>query len=79
MKVFKKILSVLTALSWLLFLFVDYYWQIVITKAVCDQNATYGEMYGPLSFLRPIVLITALVLTGTALCMLFLAKNELHK
>ena len=76
MNAFKQVLSGLTALSWLLFLFVDYYWQIVITKAVCDQNATYGELYGTLSFLRPIVLIAALVLTGAALCMLSFSKTS---
>jgi len=29
-----------------------------------------------LSFLRPIVLIAALVLTGAALCMLFFSQNK---
>jgi hypothetical protein len=55
---------------WALFLWLDYLWQQVLEEAVTEQRGFYGELYGPLSFFRPLALWLALGVTILALVML---------
>ena len=70
MKIWNNVLSAMTVCSWTAFLFLDHKLQQVTAQAVQDQSGTYGELFGPLSFFRPAVLVLSLLLTATALCLL---------
>ena len=59
----KKILLISIIALWSLFLWVDKLWNEVIAKAVIEKLGTYGELFGPLSFFRPIILYLILILT----------------
>jgi hypothetical protein len=59
----KKILSISIIVFWGLFLWLDKLWNEVIAEAVVKKMATYGELFGPLSFFRPAILYLALALT----------------
>jgi len=59
----RKILSILAIVSWVVFLWIEKLWNEVMEKAVAEKLGTYGELFGPLSFFRPIVLYSAFALT----------------
>ncbi len=69
-------IAVLTGLSWGFFLLVDYHLQKVVAQAVADRSGTYGELYGPLSFFRFLLLIISLALTIAAICFLLLRRSN---
>lgn len=71
----KKILPISTIVFWILFLWVDKLWNEVIKKAVVEQLGTYGELFGPLSFFRPIILYLALTLT-ICLMVIYIRRNK---
>ncbi len=71
-----KIISISTALSWIAFLLLDYGYLEVIHQG---QNGVYGEMYGPLSYFRPIFLSISLLLTLICLCILFFKSDDFSK
>ena len=74
----KKILSIIAVGFWCLFLWIDKLWNEIMEKAVAEKLGTYGELFGPLSFFRPIVLYTAFTLT-VCLAILILWKNQKNK
>ena len=55
------LLQIVTIVSWAIFLYIDCLWQEILRDAV--TNGFYGEIYGPLSFFRPILLYSAIALT----------------
>ena len=59
----KKILPISVIIVWGLFLWIDKLWNEVIGNAVSAKLGTYGELFGPLSFFRPVVLYLAFFLT----------------
>lgn len=74
-----KLISISTALSWIAFLLIDFSYLGVIHQAVLDKNGTYGELYGPISYFRPIFLCISLLLTLICLCILFFKSNNFSK
>ena len=53
--------NTVTVIVVLLSVFVDYEWQKVVLNPISGENITYGEMYGPLSYFKPILLYGAVV------------------
>jgi hypothetical protein len=49
--------------AWLAFLCLDSLWNACLTRAVAEGKQTYSEIYGPLTFFRPVVMYTALSLS----------------
>ena len=58
--------ATLSIILWLLFLGAEYYWSSVISEAVSNKAGTYGELYGPLSFFRPVFMYGAFICTVIA-------------
>jgi len=58
-----KILSIINILSWGIFILIDKAWNNVIMEAVSNGEKTYGELFGPLSFFRPLALYGSLIIT----------------
>ena len=58
-----KILAITNLIFWLIFILLDKAWNNVITEAVSAGQKTYGELFGPLSFFRPLALWASLLLT----------------
>jgi hypothetical protein len=64
MRAFLKIaLCCATIAAWLAFLCLDSQWTACLTRAAEEGTKTYGEMYGPLTFFRPVVMYAALSLS----------------
>ena len=76
---FRKLIGILTALSWVAFVLMDIQFQKVIERAVADRVGTYGEIIGPLSFFRPVSLWVALSLTALALILLAVSGTSARK
>lgn len=74
-----KILSAINLVLWLIFVWMDNAWNEVLHEAVLRQEATYGEMFGPISFFRPIVLYSALILTIIISVLIFMIKLKSEK
>ena len=70
------LLQIVTILPWAFFLYIDYFWQEILKEAV--TNGFYGEIYGPLSFFRPIFLYSAIALTilNSILFVIIVKKKE---
>jgi hypothetical protein len=78
MRAFLKIaLCLATAAMWMAFLCLDSQWNSCLTHAVTEGKKTYGEMYGPLAFFRPVVMYSALSLS--LICGAWLAVSGLRK
>jgi len=56
-------LAVATFAVWVMFLYLDALWNACLSQAVAGGDRTYGEIYGPLSFFRPIALFLTLGLS----------------
>lgn len=52
-----------TFVAWLAFIYLDSQWNDCLSRAVEEGNRTYGEIYGPLTFLRPVAMYLALGLS----------------
>jgi len=63
-----KILAIANILGWAMFILIDKAWHNVISEAVSAGQKTYGEMFGPLSFFRPLALYGSLLITMTLSC-----------
>lgn len=72
----KLIIAVLTILSWMTFLYLDTQWNAVLSRAVAEGNKTYGELYGPLSFFRPVSLYSALILSLVSVGLLMCSRKK---
>jgi hypothetical protein len=48
-----KLLAAANLISWAIFILIDKAWNHVISDAVAAEQSTYGELFGPLSFLDP--------------------------
>jgi hypothetical protein len=75
-KVARITLAVATAAVWAMFLYLDALWNICLSQAVADGSQTYGEIYGPLSFFRPIALSLALGLSLTCAASLVFSSRQ---
>jgi hypothetical protein len=49
--------------AWAAFLYLDAMWNSCLSRAVEDGKMRYGEMYGPLTFFRPVALYVAFSLS----------------
>ena len=54
----------------------DEIWNDVLREAVIRKEATYGEMFGPISYFRPKVLYSALAVSIIILVILFTIRNK---
>ena len=61
MKLILIVSNLLTLLVVIAGFFVDYGWQQVLLNPVSGENVTYGEMYGPLSYFKPVFLYATLI------------------
>jgi len=62
MKTILVLSNVLAFIVVLLNFFVDYEWWYVISNPINNNgDVVYGEMYGPLSYFKPIIMYTTLV------------------
>ncbi len=59
----KVVLAIATVAVWAAFLYLDSLWNACLSRAVEAGSKTYDEIYGPLSFFRPITMYSALGLT----------------
>ena len=57
------ILSISTIAAWLVFIYLDSLWTACLHSAVEEGKKVYGEMYGPLSVVRPLSLWIAVALS----------------
>ena len=58
-----------------MFLWIDKLWNEVLYQAVGEKLGTYGELYGPISFFRPVALYLALILTLSLVIMNLIRVN----
>jgi hypothetical protein len=58
-----RIFAISSCLGWIAFIIIDYYWNHIISDAVQLRQGSFGELYGPLSFFRPIILYTSILLS----------------
>jgi hypothetical protein len=61
MKILLIVSNSVSVLIVALYLFIDNQWQNVISQAVSGTGVTYGEMYGPLSFIKAIMEYAVLI------------------
>jgi hypothetical protein len=61
----KIALCVTTLLAWLGFIYLDHLWNQCLSHVVAEGRKTYGEIYGPLTILRPTAMYLALALSLT--------------
>jgi len=59
----KITLAITTILIWSAFLYLDSQWNACLRQSVEQGSKTYGELYGPLSFFRPLSMYLALALS----------------
>jgi hypothetical protein len=59
----KRISALVSVLGWITFIVIDYHWNRAISEAVELRQGTYGEIFGPLSFFRPIALYSSFCLS----------------
>ena len=71
-----KILSVVNLFLWLVFIWMDKIWNDVLHEAVIRKEATYGEMFGPISYFRPKVLYLAIAVSFIIPIILFTIRNK---
>ena len=71
-----RIVSVANVVLWAEFIWVDLLWNDVIESAVVQRQGLYGELFGPISFFRPILLYTAFGLTVLLAVLTFFQKNK---
>ncbi len=74
---FSKVFGLALIASCCAFLWIDYQWQLLLETAVSNRAGTYGESYGPLSFLRPLVLSIAMLLSIVAAVLVM--KHYAHR
>ena len=74
MKALRTLAAVLTLVCWFGFLALDALWRSVVWEAVSRREGTFGELYGPVSFFRPVALYAALA--GTLLCVVLLLTTN---
>lgn len=55
------LVAAITIVLWVLLAIVDLTWLAVVHDAVTGRTGSYGEMYGPLSFFRPILFWSAAI------------------
>lgn len=70
-----KIFYVINLLLWLAFLWIDRIWYDVLYNGVVEKQGTLGELAGPVSFFRPVILYSALTLAVILLFSLFIATS----
>jgi hypothetical protein len=61
--ILEVVLAIATVAAWAAFLYLDSLWNACLSRAVQEGSKTYGEIYGPLSFFRPITMYSALALS----------------
>jgi hypothetical protein len=71
-------LAVATVGAWCVFLYLDALWSECLQRAAEDGKKVYGEMYGPLSFFRPISMWTAVTLSVVTATWLALKKEPIQ-
>ena len=53
----KKTVAIFILLIWFIFVIVDYLYINVIQNAVVKNHGTYEEIFGPLSYFQPLLII----------------------
>ena len=71
-----KIISCLNLFLWTVFIWIDRIWNDVLREAVLRKEATYGEMFGPISYFRPKILFMAFALTVIIPILVFTIPNN---
>ncbi|QNN22393.1 hypothetical protein HED60_08935 [Planctomycetales bacterium ZRK34] len=56
---------------WLVYVYLDQLWTNTLQAAVSQGESTYGEIYGPLSIVRPVSFWLAITLTGLCIFLMF--------
>ena len=74
--VLKVTLAIATVTAWAGFLFLDSLWCACLSRAVKEGSRTYGEIYGPLSFFRPLSMYSALALSLLCVGWLVIGSKE---
>ena len=74
-----NILSLINLFLWFAFVWVDRIWGDVLFDAVSRKQGTLGEIYGPISFFRPVILYSALALTIILSFSLFIMRDKFKK
>lgn len=74
--VLKVELSVATVMAWAAFLFLDSLWSACLSRAVEEGSKAYGEIYGPLSFFRPLSMYSAWALSLLCAGLLVIGSKE---
>jgi len=69
-----KILTIANIISWVLFCLIDVVWGIIIGEAFSN-----GEMHGPFSFFRFVLLCGSLAITVTLSSVVILKWDKLQK
>jgi hypothetical protein len=73
----KITIAVASVLAWAAFLYLDAQWNACIGRAVEEGKKTYGELYGPLAFFRPLSMYSAFALSLACVALLvFQAKKK---
>lgn len=73
----KIVICAATVVAWVAFLTLDSQWNACLARAVEEGKKTYGEIYGPLTFFRPVVLYIAFGLS--LVCGVWLAFGAKEK